>query len=61
MNDSVKGVGAVSIGGIAVGGGIQSGIDADRFVRARDFVLRNARLVDRYLFACLFEGASIEP
>ncbi|MCY3639586.1 MAG: hypothetical protein OXH37_01060 [Gammaproteobacteria bacterium] len=61
MNDSVKGVGAVSIGGIAVGGGIHSGIDADRFVRARDFVLRNARLVDRYLFACLFEGASNEP
>ena len=61
MNDSVKGVGAVSLGVVGVGGGNQSGIDADRFARARDFMLRNARLVDRHLFACLFEGASNEP
>ena len=60
MNDSVKGVGAVSLGAVGVGGHIPSGIDADGFARARDFVLRNARLVDRHLFACLFEGASNE-
>lgn len=28
------------------------------FSRARDFILRNARLLDRQLFACLFEGGS---
>lgn len=60
MNDSVKGVGAVSLGAVGVGGGVQAGIDADRFARARDFVLCNARLVDRHLFARLFEGASNE-
>ena len=52
MGDSVKGMGALSLGETAVGGGIQLGIDADRFVRARDFVLRNARLIDRHLSAC---------
>ena len=61
MNDSVKGMGAVSLGAVGVGGGVQAGIDADRFARARDFVLCNARLIDRHLFACLFEGASNEP
>lgn len=29
----------------------------DRFARARDFVYRNARLLERRLFAALFEGA----
>ena len=61
MNDSVKGVGALSLVGVAAGGGVGFDIDGSRFARARDFVLRNARLIDRHLFACLFEGASNEP
>lgn len=60
MGDSVKGMGALSLGEAAVGGGIRLGIDADRFARARDFVLRNARLIDRHLFAYLFECGSNE-
>ena len=61
MNDSVRGVGALSLVGVAAGGGVGFDIDGSRFARARDFVLRNARLIDRHLFACLFEGASNEP
>ena len=33
----------------------------DRLERARDFILRHARLIDRYLFAYLFEGDAREP
>ena len=61
MGDSVNGMGALSLGEVAVDGGTRVGIDADRFARARDFVLRNARLIDRHLFACLFEAGSNEP
>jgi hypothetical protein len=32
-------------------------VPGDRFARARDFVYRNARLLERRLFAALFEGA----
>ncbi len=31
------------------------------FARAQDFIWRNARLLDRQLFACLFSGGSREP
>ena len=35
--------------------------DAPAFTRARDFVVRNARLIDRRLFAHLFEDAPRQP
>ena len=60
MSDSVKGVGALSLREVAVGVSFPFGMDAERFARARDFVLRNARLIDRHLFICLFEGGSNE-
>lgn len=37
------------------------GLDPDRLTRARDFVVRNARLLDRHRFACLFDDASPQP
>ena len=60
MSDSVKGAGGLSLETLAVDSGVQFGIEAGQLARARDFVLRNARLIDRQLFACLFEGGSNE-
>lgn len=42
-------------------GHIDPSADSGGFARARDFVLRNARLLDRRLFACLFEDGPREP
>ena len=40
---------------------VGSHLDPDRLARARDFMVRNARLLDRHLFACLFDDASPQP
>ena len=33
----------------------------ERLGRAREFIWRNGRLLDRHLFACLFDGGQREP
>ena len=40
---------------------VRNHLDPDRLARARDFMVRNARLLDRHLFACLFDDASPQP
>ena len=43
------------------GEGVASLRDTDLFAHARDFVVGNARTLDRRLFACLFEDAPRQP
>ncbi len=39
----------------------QSVIGTERLTRARDFMLRNARLLDQHVCTYLFDGAQCEP
>src|SRR5207244_12479947 len=34
---------------------------SQRLQKAQDFIWRNARLIERYLFTCLFDNGSKEP
>lgn len=43
------------------GEGVASLRDTDLFAHARDFVVGNARALDRHLLACLFEDAPRQP
>jgi len=40
---------------------VRDSLDADCFACARDFILGNARVLDRHLFACLFDESASQP
>ena len=40
---------------------VRDSLDPDRLARARDFMLRNARVLDKHLFAHLFDDSARQP
>ena len=61
MNDSTMDAASMSPVATVQWGNSVLGTNTERLNRARNFMLRNARLLDRHLFAYLFDGAPSEP